>query len=137
MHNDGDAADRLAHAIRDVIDEAVRVALQSLPQPGRPLPLSVPLDSPPCLPRLLYSAAEAKELLGIGNSTLYAKDEAEAQGGTPNGEEPYHMDPIQVRQIPRPGGISSVKCCGVQLNWCGVQVDYDLLPGDRHTASAQ
>jgi len=40
MHNDGDAADRLAHAIRDVIDEAVRVALQSLPQPGRPLPLS-------------------------------------------------------------------------------------------------
>ena len=70
--NDGDAADRLAHAIRDVIDEAVRVALQSMPQPGRPLPLSVPLDSPPCLPRLLYSVAEAKELLGIGNSTLYA-----------------------------------------------------------------
>jgi hypothetical protein len=22
------------------------------------------------------------------------KDEAEAQGGTPNGEEPYQMDPI-------------------------------------------
>ena len=33
-------------------------------------------------------------------------------------------------------GISSLKCCGVQLNRCGVQVDYDWPPGDRHTASA-
>src|SRR6476619_3519549 len=40
-------------------------------------------------------------------------------------------------KIPRPGGISSLKCCGVQLNRCGVQIDYDSPPGDRHTANAQ
>ena len=40
-------------------------------------------------------------------------------------------------KIPRPGGISSLKCCGVQLNRCGVQIDCDSPPGDRHTANAQ